>query len=254
MEYTSKNSKGVLDVSTESLHYKPLVFAHRGASGVCFENTMSAFKEALRQGADGIELDVQLTADGIPVVIHDRDLYRLAGINKQISSFTVSELNGIKVGRKFIRSFCGHNIPTLSEVVSFCIMNNLALNIELKETVSERPEYLRDILDIALLLDNVHLSSFDGGILEKAKLMEPSLEVALLVKKKTTDWDDLGKYNFTDGFHFHKRLMVEPFMSSLINSGKKLRMYGVTGKEDIAQNPPHSINGWITDYPGRFKR
>ncbi|WP_339250476.1 glycerophosphodiester phosphodiesterase family protein [Sporosarcina sp. FSL W8-0480] len=241
-------------MSTEPSHCKPLVYAHRGASGHCFENTMSAFKEALRQGADGLELDVQLTADGIPVVIHDEDLSRLAGINRPVSSFTYSELNGIKVGRRFFRNFCGHNIPTLSEVVSFCSMNNLALNIELKETVSERPEYLRDILDMALLLNNVHLSSFDVGILEKAKMMEPSLEIALLVKKKTTDWDNLGKYSFADGFHFHKRLMAEPYMSNLINTGKTLRMYGVTGKEDITQNPPPSINGWITDYPGRFKR
>ncbi|MDW0117302.1 glycerophosphodiester phosphodiesterase family protein [Sporosarcina thermotolerans] len=240
-------------MSIESPNYKPLVFAHRGASGVCFENTMSAFKEALRQGADGIELDVQLTADGIPVVVHDKDLSRVAGIRKPISSLSLSELKGIKVGRKFIRNFAGHEIPTLSEVVSFCALNHLALNIELKETVSERPEYLRDILNMALLLDQVHISSFDAGILERVKMMESSLEIAFLVKKKTTDWDDLGKYHFADGFHLSKSLMQEPYLSKMVDSGKILRVYGVTGKEENIRNPAPSITGWITDYPGRFK-
>lgn len=231
----------------------PLVFAHRGASGSCFENTMSAFKEALRQGADGIELDVQLTKDGVPIILHDPDLYRVAGIGKPISSFYFSELKNVKVGRKFLRSFAGHQIPTLREVVSFCEMNGLALNIELKETVSERPEYLRDILDIALLLDNIHLSSFDPEILELAKKLEPSIETALLVKKKTTDWENLLDYSYADGFHFHKRLFKEPFISQLSASGKLLRMYGVTGKEIFVQEPPPFIHGWITDFPGRFK-
>ncbi|MDN4607770.1 glycerophosphodiester phosphodiesterase [Sporosarcina highlanderae] len=239
-------------MAIESPNYRPLVFAHRGASGVCFENTMSAFKEALRQGADGIELDVQLTADGVPVIIHDKDLNRVAGIRNPVSTLTLSELKEVKVGRKFFRKFNGHQIPTLSEVVSFCAINHLALNIELKETVSERPEYLRDILDMALLLDQVHISSFDAGILEQVKMMEPSLEIAFLVKKKTTDWDDLGKYKFADGFHLSKSLMQEPYLSKLKNSGKILRVYGVTGKEDSVLNPSPSIIGWITDYPGRF--
>ena len=53
--------------------FNPIVFAHRGASGICFENTMKAFEKAVEQGADGIELDVQLTEDGVPFVIHDPD-------------------------------------------------------------------------------------------------------------------------------------------------------------------------------------
>ncbi|MFS0691122.1 glycerophosphodiester phosphodiesterase family protein [Sporosarcina sp. 179-K 8C2 HS] len=237
-----------------SLMSKPTVFAHRGASGICFENTMSAFKEAVRQRADGIELDIQLTADGVPVVVHDVDLYRISGIRKRISSLHSSELENINVGRKYFRRFIGHRIPTLREVVSFCELNHLALNIELKETVSERPEFLKKIIDMAIMLDNVHISSFDPEILEKAKTMEQALETALLVKRKTTEWDCLENYHYVDGFNFHKRLLKEPYIGALIATGKKLRVYGVTGKEAIASQPPSYIDGWITDYPGRFKK
>ncbi|WP_239433670.1 glycerophosphodiester phosphodiesterase [Sporosarcina sp. ACRSL] len=234
--------------------YKPTVFAHRGASGTCFENTISAFEEAARQKADGIEIDIQLTEDGVPVVIHDVDLNRIAGIRKSVSSIHSSELKDIKIGKKFFRSFIGHHIPTLRETVSFCEMKQLALNIELKETVSEKPESLLGIIDMALMLDNVHLSSFDPDILEKAKLLQSSIETALLVKKKTTDWSRLDTYTFVDGFHFHKRLHREPYISALIGSGKKLRVYGVTGYEEIVIQAPSCIDGWITDYPSRFKK
>lgn len=232
----------------------PMVFAHRGASGICFENTMSAFKEAARQCADGIELDIQLTADGVPVVIHDVDLFRLSGIRKRVSDLHYCELQSIKVGRKFIRQIIGHRIPTLREAVSFCELNHMALNIELKETVSERPEFLHEIIELAMLVDNVHLSSFDPCILKKAKAIDETIETALLVKRKTTDWDRLEKYDFVNGFNFHKRLLKEPYSSALIASGKKLRVYGVTGKEAFTIQPPTYINGWITDYPGRFKK
>ena len=107
---------------------------------------------------------------------------------------------------------------------------------------------------MALVLDKVHLSSFDPAILEKAKAIEPKIETALLLKKKTTDWDRLEDYDFADGFHFHKRLCKEPYISALVASGKKLRVYGMTGKEAIAAAPPSYIDGWITDYPGRFKK
>ena len=181
---------------------------------------MSAFKEAARQKADGIELDIQLTADGEPVVVHDSDLYRIAGIQKRVSSLYLSEIENIKVGRKFLRLVSGHRIPTLREVVSFCELNRLALNIELKETVSERPEFLKEIIDMAMVLDNVHLSSFDPVILEKAKAIEPTIETALLVKKKTTEWERLENYDFVDGFHFHKRFLKIRIVALLLQVGR----------------------------------
>lgn len=199
----------------------PMVFAHRGASGICFENTMSAFKEAARQKADGIELDIQLTKEGVPVVVHDADLFRISGNRKRVSDLHFSELKSIKVGKKFVRRLKGHRIPTLREAVSFCELNHMALNIELKETVSERPECLSEIITTAMLLENLHFSSFDPDILKKVKEKEQSIETALLVKRKTTDWNSLEKYDFVNGFNFHKRLLKEPYISAMIATGKK---------------------------------
>lgn len=232
---------------------KPTVFAHRGASGIRFENTMEAFEKAAAQGADGIELDVQITEDGVPFVIHDPNLSRLAGIRRTISSMTSAEMTRIRVGRRYSRIFRGHRIITLIEAVSFCQRNRLALNVELKETVSDRPEMIKLIVDIVSIIEEVHISSFDYSLLEVVKEECPVMETAYLLKKKTVDWENLDKYSCADGFHFHKRLLKEPFLNNLIHSEKKIRVYGVTGTEPITINPPSYIDGWITDYPDRFK-
>jgi glycerophosphoryl diester phosphodiesterase len=233
---------------------KPAVFAHRGASGVRFENTMEAFEKAADQGADGIELDVQLTEDGVPFVIHDPGLFRLAGIRRMISSMTSAEMTRIRVGKKFRRLFSGHRIMTLIEAVSFCQRHSLALNVELKETVSDRPELIKLIVDIVSIIENVHISSFDYSLLEVVKKESPGMETAYLIGKKSVDWANLKQYACADGLHLHKRLLKEPYLNNLVLSGKKIRVYGMTGSEPITFNPPSYIDGWITDYPNRFKK
>src|SRR6185437_12460562 len=117
------------------LMYEPLIFAHRGSSSVAFENTMKAFEKAYEQGADGIELDVQLSEDGVPFVIHDPDLKRVAGLSVTVNSMTSQELSKVRIGKKFARKFTSHYIPSLMEAALFCAKNNLTLNVELKETV-----------------------------------------------------------------------------------------------------------------------
>ena len=232
---------------------RPLIFAHRGASGIRFENTMKAFEKAVELGADGIELDVQVTEDGVPYVIHDPNLSRLAGIPSSILCMTSTEMERIRVGKKYTRLFAGNPIPTLTEVVLFCQRHHLALNVELKETVSERPEYLKQIIDTVSHLDNVHISSFDYQLLEMVKKENSQIETAYLLRKNV-DWANLEQYMCADGFHVHKRLLKEPYLSSLVSSGKKIRVYGVSGTELMTLDPPAYIDGWITDYPDRFNK
>ncbi|WP_153732907.1 glycerophosphodiester phosphodiesterase family protein [Sporosarcina obsidiansis] len=228
------------------------VFAHRGASGTHFENTMSAFEAAARKGADGIELDVQQTSDGQIVVIHDDNLHRLAGVDQQIDQVTAEELRHIKVGRGGCRLIFGHTIPILFDVVTFCSKHDLSLNIELKETVYGQPAIFQRILQYVDCLADVHISSFDYPSLQLVKQEDPCMETALLLRKKTVDWECLSSYH-VDAFHFHKRLWVEPFQTPLIESEKKLRIYGITGSESFLSQSPE-ITGWITDYPKRVQK
>lgn len=231
---------------------KPIVYAHRGASGYRFENTMAAFKKAVQLGTDGIELDLQLSEDGIPFVIHDADLYRLAGIKASVSQLTSGELRKIRIGKKWRRMFFGSRVPTLIDVVLFCQVHDIALNAELKETILADPESIHSILASLSVLNNVHISSFHYELLKKVKLIDDRVETALLVRKNSVDWDNLASYSAADGFHIHKRLMREPYVKKIVETTKPIRVYGVTGKEKFVQNPPPYIKGWITDYPDRL--
>ncbi|MDV6379233.1 glycerophosphodiester phosphodiesterase family protein [Sporosarcina sp. GW1-11] len=228
------------------------VFAHRGASASHVENTMSAFKAAVKKGADGIELDVQKTKDGNLFVIHDDNLHRLTSVDQQIDQLTATELQRMKVGKSGSRWIYGHPIPLLFDVVAFCREHNLALNIELKQTVYGQREVIQRILDYVDGLENVHLSSFDYETMRLVREESTAMETALLVKKKTVDWSNLSSYD-VDALHFHKRLWKEPYRTALIESGKTLRMYGVTGEEPFLSNSPE-VTGWITDYPKRLRK
>lgn len=228
------------------------IFAHRGDSGRYFENTMRAFLGAVQKGADGIELDVHQTKDGQLVVIHDGELQRLAGIERRIDQLTSKELQRIKIGRSGYRRMFGHSIPTLFDAVSFCAKHDLALNIECKETVYGKISVIEQILQYVEPLQDVHLSSFDYETMRLVKEQDPTMHTALLLKKKTIDWKQLPTYG-VDAFHFHKRLWKEPYKQQLLASGKTLRMYGVTGAEDLLTNTPE-ISGWITDYPKRVRK
>lgn len=110
----------------------PLIIGHRGASAVAPENTMAAFREAIAVGADGIEFDVRLTRDGVPVVIHDSSLRRTGGLPQRVADLTASEISKIDVGSWFARSFANETVPSLAELFTLFQSNNSTLYLEMK--------------------------------------------------------------------------------------------------------------------------
>ena len=117
----------------------PLIIGHRGASAVAPENTMAAFREAIAVGADGIEFDVRLTRDGVPVVIHDSTLRRTGGLSQRIADLTWSELAKIDVGSWFavkkdyrLELLQTKLFPRLTELFTLFQSNNSTLYLEMK--------------------------------------------------------------------------------------------------------------------------
>lgn len=121
-------------------HPVPLIIAHRGASAVAPENTLAAFRRAMEFGADGIEFDVRLAADGIPVVIHDPSLRRTAGRRGKVAAYSSEELSHIDVGSWFARpgkngakaEFAEERIVTLASALEFLKSFRGEIYVELK--------------------------------------------------------------------------------------------------------------------------
>jgi glycerophosphoryl diester phosphodiesterase len=121
------------------------IIAHRGASGYAPENTLAAFELAVAQGADAIELDVRLTADGVPVVIHDPSLERTTGVKTRVGDLTLKQLQQTDAGYGFSpdsgQTFpyrgTGVTIPTLAEVLQAFPLTPFL--VELKEPGLQEP-------------------------------------------------------------------------------------------------------------------
>lgn len=225
------------------------IYAHRGASLDKFENTIDAFQEAVRQGADGIEIDVQLTKDGVPVVVHDRNLSRVAARDRQIDELRLPSVKKVRLGSWWQRRFRRQRIPTLQEVVHFARVQEVGLNVELKETLLERPQLVKRVLDCLAPLTNVHISSFHYELLEEVKKHAPHFIVAQILRKRDLTEEGLAKYPLADIFHLNQKQWKQPHIKALELDGRPVRLYGVLGEEKVLDKGHALIIGWITDAP-----
>ncbi len=226
------------------------VFAHRGASAYTLENTLKAFEKALELGADGIELDIQLSKEGIPVVYHDPQLSRLAGINKLVNECTIEELISFKLGKPWRRLFSTYKIPTFDVVLAWANSQQLPLNIELKSTILDNKSALIQMLHGLTLPFGSHFSSFHYELLEIVKQYRPDYETALIATKKLK-WDMLSDYKAIDSVHMHKRYYKPRYLEACVASDKACRVYAIDGDERFLMNPHPSVIGWITDFPDK---
>lgn len=119
--------------------------AHRGYSAEAPENTHAAFTEALMRGYDHIEFDVQLTKDGVPVVIHDLTVDRTTNASGLVKDYTFSEIQELDAGSWFDESFKGQTVPSLSEVLAL-LKGRARLHIELKSDEPELPTKVASLL------------------------------------------------------------------------------------------------------------
>jgi glycerophosphoryl diester phosphodiesterase len=161
---------------------RPLNFAHRGASYEAPENTLAAFLLAAELGADGIELDVQLSKDGEVVVIHDFSLETTTDGRGPVGAKTMAELQELDAGSWFDPSFAGQQIPTLQQVVDV-VGRRLLLNIEIKTarlTDSVLAKAVVRIVEESHLLDRVVVSSFNHLVLRKVRQLNPWIPIGLL--------------------------------------------------------------------------
>ena len=137
-----------------------LIIGHRGASAVAPENTMAAFREALAVGADGIEFDVRLTRDGVPVVIHDSTLRRTGGLPHRVTDLMWEEVSRVDVGSWFAQkkglspgTFANETVPSLAELFTLFQANNSTLYLEMK---CDSPSEQRPLADACVRAIDEH--------------------------------------------------------------------------------------------------
>jgi len=156
---------------------RPMIIAHRGFSGHYPENTLRAFKEALKLQADAIELDVRRTQDGTLVVIHDETVDRTTDGSGYVSKLTWDEIKGLDAGIKKDKEFAGERIPTLDEALEL-VNGQTMLIVEIKE-----PDTVAQVIDTIKrhnAQDWVNLVSFHAEAIASAKELIPQISRTLI--------------------------------------------------------------------------
>jgi glycerophosphoryl diester phosphodiesterase len=163
-----------------------LIFAHRGYSAMNPENTMIAFQEAAKAGADGLELDVQMTKDGELVVIHDEKVDRTTDGSGYVKDLTYQEIRKLDAGHKFKKWFQKNQIPSLTEVLEWMTTNKLLCNIELKNGIFPYEGMEAKVIQLVRkygLSERIILSSFNHYSIVYCYRLAPEIETAPLLSE-----------------------------------------------------------------------
>ncbi|MCX7909355.1 MAG: glycerophosphodiester phosphodiesterase family protein [Ignavibacteria bacterium] len=228
------------------------VVAHRGASGVAPENTLSSFEEAIRSGAHFIEMDIQVTSDAIPIVFHDKGLSRTTNGIGLASKLSYQELKKLDSGAWFSREFQGERIPSLEEVLQF-LTNKVLLNIELKN-LGETPNFhIQNILNLIMKYrysDRVVISSFYYNQLKIVKELAPEIPIAAIrLPKDNTFPSRLKKEIGCEGFV----CSVEELNKELTEDAQKnnifLGVYSVDNEEQLDYVLQFGVKAIVTNHP-----
>lgn len=230
------------------------IFAHRGASAYAPENTVEAFALAMEQGADGIELDVQMTKDGQVVVIHDETIDRVSDGTGAVRDYTLEELKKFHFSNH-MENYENAVIPTLKEVLDLIKSSNMLLNIELKTGIYWYPsleEKTMELVKEAGMEDRVIYSSFNHYSIKKILELDSHAECAFLYSDVILNVDKYAKNTGVCGLHpavYH--LKMAEFLKEYQESGLKVRVWTVNKKEDMERFIKADLEAVITNYPDK---
>ena len=228
------------------------IFAHRGASGYAPENTLEAFRLAMEQGADGMELDVHLTKDGEVVVIHDETLDRTSNGHGNVRDYTLEELKKFSF-HNHMEKYQGVQIPTLKEALNLVKNSRIKVNIELKTGIywyEGIEEKTMDIVKTMGMEDRVIYSSFNHYSIQKVLEQNSDAETAYLFSDVPLNMEKYAKDTGVKGLHpavYH--LKMADFLETYMKSGLKVRVWTVNNKEDMKMFMDAGVDAVITNYP-----
>ena len=229
-----------------------LTIAHRGASGCRPENTLAAFERAAELGADMCELDVQLTSDGVLVVIHDDTVDRTTDGRGRVDAITFDALRRLDAGCRFGDGrFAGARIPTLDEVFA-ATRGRCGLNIELKAPGSERA-VAPIIRRFDALTDSI-VSSFEWDALARLGQIDPAIRLGYLGDKHPRRMLDATARAHAFALCPEAGLVTADFCAEAHRRGLAVYTWTVDDEAAMKALAAAGVDGIMTNFPGRLRR
>jgi glycerophosphoryl diester phosphodiesterase len=232
----------------------PFIIAHRGGSLEAPENTLASFKHAVDVGAKFVELDVQMSSDGVLVIIHDETLDRTTTGSGPVGDLTFDELRELDAGVKKGDEWKGEKIPTLREVLDLCVGEGVGVVIELKS-----PDLYTGMVEkVAALLgemwiegaENLWCISFDHDAIRRMRTLDATVPLGYLFEPYAQDFvypDDTVQVYCP----YYKTALAHPDQVARAHElGKLVMVYTVNTEEEIRQLTEIGVDGLVTDRPG----
>jgi glycerophosphoryl diester phosphodiesterase len=237
---------------------QPVIFGHRGSSARAPENTLSSFRLALQEGADGIELDAKLSLDEQVMVIHDPTTDRTTGFKGTVNRMLLKELKDLEAGSLFDPKFIGEQIPTLDEVFEE-VGGKILINVELTNYSSPQDALVARVVELVKrhqAQGYVLFSSFFASNLRKAAVLLPEVPRAILCSKGIFGAMARSAYGVRAApeiVHPHFTDVTPDYVAREHARSRRVHVWTVDDWADLRRMAAAGVDGIITDDPIRAR-
>lgn len=236
----------------------PRIIAHRGASMEAPENTLAAIARAADRGAGGVELDVAISADGVPVILHDDTLERTTNGTGPVVTLPYSTLADLDAGSWFAPEFGGEPLPTLAAAASLILERNMALNLEIKPPPDHDEQTTEQAIAVLTACwpsyGRLLLSSFSIKALEVARQLAPQWPRGLITGTPPANWRDILASLDCASLHCSASSVTPSLVEEIHKEGYRLLAWTVNDAAKARKLFALGVDGIITDDPATMTR
>ncbi|MBL4709462.1 MAG: hypothetical protein JKY48_13585 [Flavobacteriales bacterium] len=246
---------------------RPLIIAHRGASGLVPENTLIAFKKAIEIGVDRIEMDLRQTIDGEVIVLHDKTIKRTTNGWGSVRKLSLKRVQRYSAGSWFHYDFGAEKVPTFREVLEL-VNGRTTLLLEIKDGSPYHHGIEKNVIELINEYD-AHdwciVQSFNDKVLKNfralpelnsdvQKLFEIVIPVAPFYGGSRFTYKSVRSYDFAQEVNVNFKNVTPLVIRKLHKMGKKINVWTVNDNYDLNRFVEMGVDGIITDYPDRLKK
>ncbi len=240
-----------LTIRNDSLYLKEAltgiqICSHRGNSHVAPENTLSSLENAMIARSDYAEIDIRQTKDGELILLHDENLWRTTGVNKNVADLTLQEIKKLDAGSWFGSEFAGITIPTLEEAMKFC-KGKIKLNIDIKN--SSNPTMLTKLSSLIKKYHYEHqcvITSGDLASLSTIKKLNPAIKTGYIL---SAVFGDFYTNQDVDFFSIQSAFISSHVVDTAHKAGKEVYAWTVNKTQEIERMNSLGVDCIITDKP-----
>jgi len=234
----------------------PKIIGHRGACGYAPENTLVSIQTAHDMGIDWVELDVKLTSDDVPIIMHDDNLLRTCGTDALVKDTPYSAIQELEAGSWFADSFTGEKIPTLEQAVELIIELGMGFNLEIKPCSGREIETTQVALDLMSRVwddhDKIMISSFSEIALETAaEMLSGDWAIGYLFDETPENWKEMAQHLGATSINIsgNREDLKREFIEDIIDEGYGVLAYTVNSPMLAKELISWGVDGVFTDEP-----